>query len=111
MADSQYCSDCGHIWNGSDNSECPECGERDTFMWPKDRENWLEEGRERQPIKSWRCTSCLEFFSLAVETAIVPIPWWTVEATKSFSAENPCPWECPGCGSRDKTVPTVGNSN
>ncbi len=109
MPDAQLCSDCGHIWVGQDNGSCPECGVRDTFMWPKDRENWLEEGRRRQIIESWRCTECLEFFSLAIDPANVPIPWWTEEANKSFSAENPCPWACPRCGNYRKTVPTLGS--
>lgn len=33
--DTQICSFCGHLWNGSDNSVCPNCGERDEFEWPK----------------------------------------------------------------------------
>ena len=111
MADTQICDDCGSMWNGADNGVCPECGERDTFVWPETRKKWLKEGRERQIIKSWRCTSCLEFFSLAIDPSNVPIPWWTFEANESFSDENPAPWWCPKCPNHYETVPTVGTSS
>jgi rubrerythrin len=104
--DSQYCSSCDHIWNGSDHSLCPECGVRDTFMWPKDRQAALDHGRVQKPSSQWRCLSCLEFYSIAIDASQVPIPWWDGTLLKLAGWETPYPWQCPHCESIHYAIPT-----
>jgi len=65
----------------------------------------LKRGRQRKPGRKWVCTRCGQQFTLTVDPATVPVPWWYGEATSKFTNANPAPWACTGCGTYAYTVP------
>jgi rubrerythrin len=65
----------------------------------------LKRGRKRKPGRKWVCTRCGQQFTLTVDPATVPVPWWYGEATSKFTNANPAPWACTGCGTYAYTVP------
>ena len=62
----------------------------------------LKRGRQRKPGRKWVCTRCGQQFTITVDPATVPIPWWYGEAVNKIKEK---PWACTGCGTYAYTVP------